>query len=170
MQFFLKVLLMVLAVSLMAQVSFDLGPIPITGQTLAILVVAALIGPVESLIGIVLYIALGALGAPIFAGGSSGVQAVTGNTAGYFLGFFVASGAVGSLSAKAGQKATFNSHLTNQVIGTAIIMIAGMVWLAMQNNVSSAIQYGFAPLWPGAVFKILLGSVLVWLIKTKLLQ
>jgi len=82
----------------------------------------------------------------------------------------VASGAVGSLSAKAGQKATFNSHLTNQVIGTAIIMIAGMVWLAMQNNVSSAIQYGFAPLWPGAVVKILLGSVLVWLIKTKLLQ
>jgi len=165
----IKVGVMVTVVSLMAQFSFDLGPVPITGQTLGVLVMAALISPIEALVGILLYILIGALGAPIFADGSSGIDALIGNTAGYFVGFVVAAVTVSYLSIETDHKATISNHLSNQMIGTGIIMILGMAWLAVQLGLSLAIQYGFAPLWPGAVIKILIGSVLVCLVKTKLM-
>ena len=83
------IVLSALFVAAIAQVKIPLPftPVPLTGQTFAVLLVAAVLGSKRGAASIVLYIALGAFGLPIFAGGASGMAYLTGATLGYLVGF-----------------------------------------------------------------------------------
>lgn len=119
-----------LFVGLIAQISIPLWPVPITGQTLAVLLVGAVLGSRRAGVALTLYLIEGVAGLPFFAGGSSGWATVTGPTGGYILGFIIAAYLVGYL-AERGWDRGFIRAAVAMLIGNIVIYIVGLPWLHM---------------------------------------
>lgn len=161
---YLKVTIAIIIIAISAQLTIQVGDIPITGQTLAILTIAFFLNPIESAIATAGYLFLGALGLPIFADGASGISKLTGGSGGFLISFVVACTFI-SWWNQHRESITLNSILFKTTIGTCIILMIGVSRLAMIHGLKNAIAYGFTPFWVGALIKIIVGSILVWLIK-----
>ena len=163
----LKIIFAILTIALSAQVTIPLGSIPITGQTLSILIWAFFLSPTESFLALTLYLVTGFLGLPVFADGASGLDKLTSRSGGFLVGFCFSAPIVSYFY----QKAKINAlHfiITWTAIGTLIILVFGVGRLSMLYGFEKGLEYGFLPLWKGALIKIILGSIIVWLLKNKL--
>lgn len=136
----------------LAQASVPLLPVPVTGQTLAVFLVGGWLGFRRGVAAVAGYIALGAAGAPIFAGGSGGPAVLVGPTAGYLVGFLVAAGTVGLLG-EHGFLRTFPKALLTIAVATLSIFAFGLAWLAAYVPAGTLLGAGFWPFLPGAVAK-----------------
>lgn len=150
-----------------AQVQIPLGftPVPISGQTFAVLLVASTLGARRAVASQSLYWLLGAIGLPFYAGGQGGWTAATGSTFGYFVGFVVAAALVGSL-AERGHDRTLLGSAAAMGIGTIAIYVFGITWLARDLDVplfsgdgNDAFSYGLAPFLIGDLVKLILAAV-----------
>jgi biotin transport system substrate-specific component len=144
-------------VALFAQVEIPLpfSPVPITGQTFAVLLVGALLGSKRGAAAMLAYIAQGAAGLPFFAGGASGFGILTGATAGYLAGFIVAAYVVG-LFAEHGMERSFKTSVLPFLVGTVIIYAFGVTWLStIVGGFGKAIELGLLPFIVGDVLKML---------------
>ena len=114
-----------------AQISIPLGftPVPLTGQTFAVLLAGGVLGSRRGGLSMLLYVALGAIGLPFYADGAGGWTAATGATAGYLVGFIVAAIVVG-LMAEHGQDRKLSTSIPAFIAGTMIIYTIGAGWLA----------------------------------------
>lgn len=146
--------------ALCAQIEIPLYPVPITGQTFGVLLIAALLGANRGAITIVSYLSLGAFGLPVFAGGSSGLTAFAGPTAGYLIGFIVAAYLVGYLS-ELGWDKKFTTATMSMALGTLVIFIFGSVGLVRFVGWDQVLQLGVYPFLPGAAIKINLAAILL---------
>ena len=128
--------------------------VPITGQTFAVLLSGAALGASRGATAMLLYVALGMIGLPVFAGGSHGTDVVFGATGGYLVGFLVAGWAVGKL-AEARMDRTPLRAAPAFLLGTAIIYAIGVPWLAIatHSSLGSAVADGFTPFIPGDLVK-----------------
>jgi len=151
-----------LVTALLAQVQIPLWftPVPITGQTLAVLLAGASLGSIGGASSQALYVALGAAGLPFFAGGEGGWTAATGATGGYLLGFVVAAGVVGVLAERR-QDRTVASAIPAFLAGTVVIYVFGVTWLAHVLGVgaSRAMELGLVPFVVGDLVKAILAGV-----------
>ncbi|KAA3648467.1 MAG: biotin transporter BioY [Chloroflexi bacterium] len=149
-------------IALLAQVSVQLGftPVPITGQTLGVLLLGAAFGARRAAASVLLYLAEGALGAPVFAGGTGGVAVLAGPTAGYLAGFVVAAFVVGYL-AEHGFDRRWLPALFAFFVGDVIIFIVGVAWLTVLFGFQTALSGGLLPFIPGEVVKIALAAILL---------
>jgi biotin transport system substrate-specific component len=149
-------------IALSAQISIQLpfSPVPITGQTLAVLLSGILLGKNLGAASVAAYLAQGAAGLPIFAGGKSGLAALIGPTGGYLIGFLAAAYLVGML-----YELRFKRRIilaaSAFAIGNATIYIFGLVWLARFVGESQVLQLGLYPFLIGDLLKIALGIVFV---------
>ncbi len=145
-----------------AQLSFRLPftPVPITGQTFAVLLVGGALGMRRGSASMLLYVALGAIGLPFYAEGEGGWTAATGSTAGYLVGFVVAAALVGWL-AERGQDRRMDTSVPAMLAGTALIYLCGVTWLAHHLGVDSttAMEYGLTPFVIGDLLKLALAGV-----------
>ncbi len=151
-----------------AQVVIPLGftPVPITGQTFAVLLAGGVLGANRGALSQLLYWGLGALGLPFYAEASGGWEAATGATAGYLVGFILAAWVVGRL-AEHGQDRTIATAIPAFLAGTAVIYTFGAGWLAMALEVPltapagepSAIAFGVAPFLVGDLIKAVLAGL-----------
>ena len=148
-----------------AQLTIDIGSIPITGQTLAILIWAFFLDPKESFITISAYLILGFCGLPIFADGSHGLAKLFEGSGGFLVGFLVATVLVSYLRFRF--KSSFAAIFGLTLFGTVVILVLGTCRLAMLYGFEKGLIYGFYPFWKGAIVKVILGSVVVWFIKNK---
>lgn len=160
---FLRDLFLVLVgswlVALLAQVEIPLQPVPITGQTFAVLLVGAALGSRRGAAAMIAYIAQGALGLPFFAGGTSGLSILTGATAGYLVGFIVAAYVVGWL-AERGLERSVRTSLIPFLVGTVIIYVCGVAWLSVVvGSLGKAIQLGVLPFLVGDVIKLVAAAL-----------
>jgi biotin transport system substrate-specific component len=150
-----------LFVAALAQVKIVLPftPVPLTGQTFAVLLIGAALGSKRGAASLVLYIALGALGLPIFAGGESGLAYLSGATLGYLIGFVVAAYVIGLL-AERGLERSVRTSMIPFLVGTLIIYGCGVAWLSVVlGSVSSAIAAGLVPFLIGDAIKLIAASV-----------
>lgn len=148
-------------VALFAQIEIPLQPVPITGQTFAVLLVGALLGSRRGATAMIAYIAQGAAGLPFFAGGASGVGILAGATAGYLVGFVGAAYAVGWL-AERGLERSVRTSILPFLIGTVIIYIFGVAWLAVVlGSFSQALQFGLLPFLVGDFIKMALAALVL---------
>ncbi len=156
--------------ALAAQISIPLGftPVPITGQTFAVLLAGGVLGANRGALSMGLYVALGAIGLPFYADGDGGWTIATGATAGYLVGFIVAAFVVGKM-AEHGQDRKLSTSLPAFLAGSLIIYAFGAAWLAYDLGLPltadagepSAISLGVAPFLVGDMIKALLaGAVL----------
>ena len=123
-----------LLIALSAQFQFVLpfSPVPITGQTFAVLLLAALYGSRRGPATVVTYLALGVMGLPVFAGGTYGVARLVGPTAGYLVGFLAAAFVVGFLSERGWDRKPWATAVS-MIIGNGIIYGAGVLWLSLRQ-------------------------------------
>jgi biotin transport system substrate-specific component len=149
------------AVGLAAQIAIPVpgSPVPITGQTFAVLLAGAVLGPGRGAAGMLLYAVAGALGVPWFAGGTSGWPLATG---GYLLGFVIAAALVGQLAALgADRRPGYTIGL--MFIGNLLIYLVGVPWLASMTSmdVPDAVVRGVVPYLMGDVLKIVLAAAVL---------
>src|ERR671923_1218302 len=118
-------------VALAAQVSFEIPgtPVPITGQTFAVVLVGATLGALLGLASLGLYLFVGALGAPIYADGGHGWDVLTGPTGGYIVGFVLAAVLTGALAQRRWDR-RFASAVAAMLTGNVLIYAVGLPWLA----------------------------------------
>lgn len=163
---------MALMIGLLAQVRIPLPftPVPITGQTFAVLLAGPLLGRRAGSLAIVFYLVLGLAGLPVFTGWQSGLAAITRPTAGYLVGFAIAAYVLGSLTDAHPKFRRFKNLLPLMaVVNFGIIFPCGLAVLGLWQyvvtggtplSVSTLLTMGLIPFIPGAVIKIVLASSL----------
>lgn len=161
--------------ALLAQIRINLSftPVPITGQTLGVLLAGAALGWRRGGLSQLLYWAAGVF-MPVAwyaddqtgSSVSAGWKVATGTTAGYFVGFVVAAAVVGYL-AEQRQDRNFATSIPAMLAGTAIIYILGALWLAHRLDIPvtsgdgvSALDYGVTPFLVGDLFKLLIAGAI----------
>lgn len=144
-------------VALTAQLAIPLQPVPITGQTLGILLVGALLGSKRGALALLTYLAEGAVGLPVFAGGTGGLARLMGPMGGYLLGFVIAAFLVGGLSER-GWDRRFITTAIAMLVGNMAIYVLGLPWLANFIGWERAFQVGFFPFIPGDLIRIALAA------------
>jgi biotin transport system substrate-specific component len=150
-----------LFVAVLAQVKIPLlfTPVPLTGQTFAVLIVSATLGSKRGAASMVLYIALGALGLPVFAGGAAGMAYLSGATLGYLVGFVIAAYIMGLL-AERGLERSVRTSLVPFLVGTVIIYVCGVAWLTiLLGNLREALAAGLLPFLAGDAIKLVAASL-----------
>lgn len=149
---------MLLTLSAKAQVPF--WPVPMTLQTLVVLVLGAAYGPALAASTVALYLAEGLIGLPVFAGASAGPAYMMGPTGGYLLGFLAAALLTGAL-AQRGFDRTLPRLLALMTLGHAVIFAVGFGWMAVLFGASKAFALGVAPFWAATIVKTLLAAFLM---------
>jgi biotin transport system substrate-specific component len=148
-----------LLVALFAQIEIPLKPVPITGQTFAVLLVGAALGSKRGAAALGLYLIEGIVGLPFFSGGAHGFSYITGATGGYLIGFVVAAYVIGLL-AERGLERSVRTSLIPFLVGTVIIYICGVTWLAyVLGSFSDAITYGLLPFLVGDAIKLVAAAL-----------
>jgi biotin transport system substrate-specific component len=143
-------------VAILAQVKIPLPftPVPLTGQTFAVLLVAAVLGSKRGAASMAFYIALGAFGLPVFAGGAAGLAYLSGATLGYLIGFIAAAYVIGLL-AERGLERNLRTSILPFLVGTVIIYTFGVTWLAvLLGSFSKAVAAGLVPFVIGDIIKL----------------
>ena len=157
----------VVALSAQVVVPVPFSPVPMTLQPLAVLAVGGLLGGASGLVALVLYLALGVLGLPVFApGGLPGVLRLIGPTGGYLLAFPVAAGLTGIMAGRAlASRLTVNAVmgvLLACALGMVVIHLGGVAQLALLGgDPSLAFRIGFVPFFTGDLLKIGLAAALI---------
>jgi len=151
-----------LVVALSAQVAIPLpfSPVPISAQTLAVLLIGALLGSRRGGLCLATYVLEGAAGLPVFAGGRGGVVHLVGPTGGYLVGFIAAAFAVGLL-AERGWDRRVSTTLLMMLLGNALIYVFGLPWLARFVGGQRVLALGLLPFIPGDLLKLTLSAALL---------
>lgn len=154
--------------SALAQVAIPVpgSPVPVTGQTLGVLLIGTTYGAGLGLATFAMYLLAGIAGAPVFAGASSGFEKITGATGGYLIGMLVATYLLGLLANRRMDQ-RFLTALPSMLCGSVIIFSFGLIWLHYftGENWAWTISAGLTPFIVGEVLKIAIaGSALpiVW--------
>lgn len=146
-----------------AQLSFPLPwtPVPVTGQTFAVLATGTVLGWRRGSLSQLLYVLLGAVGLPFYAGGESGFEVATGATGGYLLGFVLAAALVGALCERRQDRHLLTS-VPAMLAGSAVIYAVGVPWLGAVLDVSAvkAMELGLVPFVVGDAVKLVLAGAL----------
>ncbi len=162
-------------VAVSAQVQVPLWPVPITGQTFAVLIVGMAFGWRLGAATLLLYMAEGAIGIPVFAKLSGGLGVIAGATGGYIVGFVVAAAAVGYLAQRGWDRNVGLAALA-MLIGNIAIYLPGLPWLAVwyagpgaeyiaaagaETPFGAALAAGLAPFLVGDALKLALAACLL---------
>lgn len=157
----------ILAVSARIQVPFY--PVPVTMQTLAVMVIAMAYGSKLGTATLFSYMLAGFLGAPVFAGGA-GFAYMAGPTGGYLAGFLLAGMVLGALADR-GWTRNWQTTAAAMLVGTSIIYLLGVTWLSQLIGFDKAITFGLVPFIYGDILKLVIAAVSVpfmWKLVAKL--
>ncbi len=151
-----------LLTALAAQIVIPIGPVPITGQTFAVLLTGALLGSRLGAMAMTVYLIEGASGLPFFYGGTSGIPHLLGPTGGYLIAFPAAAFITGAF-AEHGWDKRFLTAAWSMAIGSVVIMLSGWAWFALVSNtpLSIAFQVTVLKFIPGDIIKILLAAAVL---------
>ena len=151
---------LLVAASAQVAVPVPFSPVPMTLQPLAVLAVGGLLGASRGVGALLLYIVMGALGLPVFAGGGSGVWHLVGPTGGYLLAFPLAAGVTGAL-AGAPPRSVLRVLLAT-ALGMVVIHLGGVAQLALLGrDPALAVRIGFVPFLTGDLLKVGLAAALI---------
>ena len=149
-------------VTVLAQVAIPLWPVPITGQTLAVLLVGSTLGWARGAISMVLYAVLGLVGVPVYSDGSHGAGVLFGATGGYIVGFIVSAALVGWLAERQWDRKILKAIVTF-VAGSVVVFAIGLPWLAvvLHTDLPTTLQYGLYPFIIGGIIKAAIAAGLL---------
>ena len=159
-------------VTVLAQVIIPLQPVPITGQTLAVLLVGSTLGSIRGSLSMVLYAVLGLVGLPVYAPNADGshtegFSSLGTASFGYIIGFILSAALVGWLAERQWDRKILKA-LATFVAGSLAVFAIGLPWLAVflgfhgyPNDVQSVLIAGFYPFIIGGVIKAVIAAGLL---------
>lgn len=164
----LKVVLGGLFLALVAPIELALtvGPvaIPITLQSLMVLLLACLLGSWRSSLAVLLYLLLGVFGLPVYAGGGYGWEHLFGPTGGFLFGFVL----IAWLAGRAAEQSWGSTWWGTALImlgGHLVLLVIGGIWLGIALSWET-VRLAFPPLFPGLLVKSAIGTLLILLLNT----
>ena len=158
---FLQIVGGVALLALLAQVRVAIGPVPLTGQTLGVLLIGATYGTRMGATTLAAYLGVGALGLPVFQGAASGWAYLSGGTGGYLLGFVLAATLVGYL-AERGWAEHFGFAALAMLLGNLLIYVPGLLWLSrFAPDWATTLQWGLTPFIVGDLLKLMIAAGLL---------
>ena len=144
--------------ALSAHIKVPFYPVPVTMQTMLVLLIGMAYGSRLGFATILAYLAQGAVGLPVFAGGA-GLAYMAGPTGGYLFGFAVSAFLVGMMAEKGWSK-SYQSTALAMVIGNIVIYAFGVTWLSsIIGSFDKAIQFGLMPFIYGDLLKIVIATI-----------
>lgn len=150
--------------AVLAQVEVPLWPVPITGQTLAVVLVGATLGMRRGALSMLLYAVVGLLGLPVFSGATGGLAALATPSFGYVVGFIGSAALVGWLAERRWDR-RFGLAAVASLAATALPFAVGLPWLAvvlgqlgLANDLGSVLQAGLYPFVVGGLVKALIAA------------
>lgn len=149
----------IIAIALLAHLAIPLSfsPVPITGQTLGVALIALLFGRFRAVVTVAGYLSLGAIGLPFFSETATG--AGFGPTSGYLVGMLAASFIMGHM-ADAGFTKSFRGSWCTALIGSFIIFGFGLAALSFYVPNSALLAWGLYPFIPGDIVKSLIAALI----------
>jgi biotin transport system substrate-specific component len=145
----------------MAQLSLPIpgSPVPVTGQTLAVLLLGSAYGSSLGFTTFATYLTLGAVGLPFFAQGSHGVRIITGATGGYLVGMLLASALTGALAGRKWDQ-KISTVIPSMILGNIATFSLGLIWLhhVTAQSWSWTFSKGLTPFLLGEALKIAIAS------------
>ena len=147
-------------IALSAQFAFSVpfSPVPITGQSFAVILTGALLGSRRGALAVILYLLEGISGIPVFAQAQAGLIYLFGPTGGYLLGFIPAAFLTGSLAEKGWGK-NLLSAIAMMTIGIIVIFVSGLSVLTVFFDDNNLLAVGLYPFLPGAIIKIIFSAL-----------
>jgi biotin transport system substrate-specific component len=144
-----------------AQVQIPLWPVPVTGQTFAVLIVGMVFGMRLGAATLLLYMAEGTLGIPVFAKFAAGPAVIAGPTGGYIIGFVLAAGAIGYLAERGWDRNVVATALA-MLAGNVLIYVPGLLWLgSVVGWDKPVLEWGLTPFLLGDALKLALAAALL---------
>lgn len=147
-----------LVVAVAAQVTVPMVPVPMTLQSLAVLMVGAAYGARLGALTLALYALEGVIGLPVFHNLTGGPAVLFGPTGGYILGFVLAAGLVGLL-AERGWSATTLRMTAASLAGAAVLYVPGLLWLATFTGPDKVLALGLLPFLAGDAVKAVIAGL-----------
>ena len=144
-------------------IPLSFSPIPITFQTLFVLLSGFMLGRYYGPLSQIIYVFLGFVGVPWFSGGKFGPSVLLSVSGGYLLGFIIASFIIGWITDMSKQSRHPLALFTTSVLGSIIIYFFGVLGLLRYDNIWQSLELGVFPFIPGDLFKIILAFILLYL-------
>lgn len=144
-----------------AYISIPIGPVPIVLQNFFVLLAGMLLGPLRGTSSIAVYLLIGAIGLPVFAGGTGGIAHFFGPTGGFLIGFLPAAYLAGVLPrigrARFGKKSAIAFDIFATAVAAASVYVVGVPWLKAVTEMSwsKSVGIGVLPFLPGDAIKVL---------------
>ena len=163
-----KVAVMTALLCILGPLVIPIGPVPLSLATFGILLAAYILGPVQGAGAVLLYIAMGAIGLPVFSGFQAGFAKIAGPTGGYLLGYFFLALIAGWFIFK--YYDIIIMQFIGMILGTAVLYAFGTAWLAHVTGMSftEALAAGVLPFIPGDVIKMVLAAFIGRAVNTRL--
>lgn len=142
--------------------AINVGPVPITLQTLGVMLAGAILGARKGALAVTVYVVLGLAGLPILAGGAAGLGVLAGPTGGFLLSFIPAAFVIGWLAARLRPHLTLFPLLVATVVGGVVVVyLIGVPWLAAVTGLpfGQALVVGAVPFLPGDLLKAVVAAV-----------
>jgi biotin transport system substrate-specific component len=151
-------------VALAAQVTIALPftPVPITGQTFAVVLVGGALGVARGVASLSLYLLLGLVGMPVYSDGGSGWDVISGASGGYIVGFILAAAVAGLLAERRWDR-RLSSSIAAMLTANVVIYLVGVPWLAQTAGFGTeeALEKGLYPFVVGDLVKLYLAGALL---------
>jgi biotin transport system substrate-specific component len=149
-----------LLTALSAQIVVPMWPVPITGQTFAVLLTGALLGSRLGAAAMIVYLVEGVSGLPFFQQGHGGIPYLLGPTGGYLVAFPAAAFITGAFAEHGWDKRFFTAAAA-MAIGSVLILLSGWAWLSFFRSPALAFHAGVEPFIIGDIVKILLAAAVL---------
>ena len=158
--------------ALFAQISFWVGPVPITGQTFAVLLAGMVLGSRRGALSQLSYLAIGATGIPFWfaLGGPVGAARLIGPTGGYLMGFVIAAFVIGWLAERGWDKHVWTT-IPAMLIGCIVYYVFGLLWLTKFVPQNTVLQAGLYPFIIGDLIKVIVAATVIpsgWMLLRRL--
>jgi len=149
-----------IAVLGLVSIPLPISPVPLTGQSLAIMLAGSILTPRQAGFSVLTFLLLGAVGIPVFAGLTGGIGILVGPRGGYLIGFLVGAIIIALLKGK--KNTTWRLAVANIVGGILIVYTLGILWLSFVTGMGleKAFMAGALPYIPGDLFKAFVATVI----------
>ncbi|WP_446898618.1 biotin transporter BioY [Clostridium sp. LBM24168] len=134
-------------------VPIPFSPVPITGQSLAVMIAGCVLTPFQAGFSMIIFLLLGCIGVPVFSGGRAGIGIVVGKSGGYLIGYFVGAVIISILTRK--NRSITRMFVACIIAGIGVVHFMGAAWLGfiMNIGIKKAFLIGSLPFLPGDFLK-----------------